>query len=187
MTKDFFSNYADFIEKMTDAEYDNLGKSMLIHKKGNLLDMAEAGEFDVIVQGCNCFNTMGKGIAKEIKDRFPNAYTVDQLTKEGDYNKLGTYTIAPNKLVDHTFLIVNAYTQYTYWNTDDKKGDLFEYTSFEMILQKLAREFGTKRIGMPYVGMGLAGGDTEVIMEQIEYFASKVAATGGQVTLVKFG
>jgi hypothetical protein len=32
---------------------------MLQHTKGNLLDLAEAGEFDIIVQGCNCFNAMG--------------------------------------------------------------------------------------------------------------------------------
>lgn len=31
----------------------------LKHTKGNLIDLAEAGEFDVVVQGCNCFNTMG--------------------------------------------------------------------------------------------------------------------------------
>jgi O-acetyl-ADP-ribose deacetylase (regulator of RNase III) len=40
---------------------------MLNHTKGNLIDMAEAGLFDFIVQGCNCHNTMGSGIAKEIR------------------------------------------------------------------------------------------------------------------------
>ena len=39
----------------------------LKHTKGNLLDLAEAGEFDIVVQGCNCFNTMGGGIAREIR------------------------------------------------------------------------------------------------------------------------
>ena len=47
---------------------------MLLHAKGNLIDMAEAGKFHIIVHGCNCFNTMGSGIAKEIRNRYPRAY-----------------------------------------------------------------------------------------------------------------
>ena len=39
---------------------------MLKHAKGNLLDLAEAGEFDIVVQGCNCFCAMGGGIAREL-------------------------------------------------------------------------------------------------------------------------
>ena len=34
---------------------------MLKHATGDLLALAEAGEFDVILHGCNCFNTMGGG------------------------------------------------------------------------------------------------------------------------------
>ena len=38
--------------------------------KGNLIDMALAGAFDVIAHGCNCMNTMGKGLALQIKNNF---------------------------------------------------------------------------------------------------------------------
>lgn len=31
--------------------------------KGDLIQLALANEFDVIIHGCNCFCTMGKGIA----------------------------------------------------------------------------------------------------------------------------
>ena len=152
---------------------------MLKHTKGNLLDLAEAGEFDIVVQGCNCFNTMGGGIAREIRERYPMAAVVDSETEKGDYNKLGNYTTA----FTGKFLIVNAYTQYNM----SQGTDVFEYTAFELILQKLCHAYGNKRIGLPYIGMGLAGGDKEVILEQIEYFAQKVAAKGGAVTLVEFG
>jgi hypothetical protein len=64
---------------------------------------------------------------------------------------------------------------------------VFEYTAFDLGLRKIVHEFGDKRIGLPYIGMGLAGGDKEVIMEQIEYFAEKVTKRGGSVTLVEFG
>ena len=151
---------------------------MLKHTKGNLLDLAEAGEFDVVVQGCNCFNTMGGGIAREIRERYLMVALVDNETEKGDYNKLGNYTTA----FTGKFLIVNAYTQYNM----SQGTDVFEYTAFDLLCQKLHKAYGTKRIGLPYIGMGLAGGNKDVILEQIEYFATRVAETGGTVTLVEF-
>jgi O-acetyl-ADP-ribose deacetylase (regulator of RNase III) len=154
---------------------------MLKHTKGNLLDLAEAGEFDVIVQGCNCFNTMGGGIAREIRERYPVVAGVDMETVKGDYNKLGNWTECDAGEANR-FTIINAYTQYNM----SQGTDVFEYGAFELILQKLCHAYGNKRIGLPYIGMGLAGGDKEVILEQIEHFAQKVAAKGGSVTLVEF-
>ena len=58
--------------------------------RGDLVQLALAGKFDVIVHGCNCMCTMGAGIAKQIKQKFPEAYRVDCQTKKGDRSKLGT-------------------------------------------------------------------------------------------------
>ena len=169
---------------MTDKEWEHLGKSMLEHTKGNLLDLAEAGEFDIVVQGCNCFNTMGGGIAREIRERYPHVAEVDGKTASGDYNKLGNYTKAIVKGEDeHSFIVINAYTQF-----DMSKGsDVFEYTAFQLILEKMVRLYGNYSIGLPYIGMGLAGGDPQWIMPIIENFAEQVAKKGGSVTLVEFG
>jgi O-acetyl-ADP-ribose deacetylase (regulator of RNase III) len=159
-------------------------KSALKHVKGNLLDLAEAGEFDIVVQGCNCFNTMGGGIAREIRERYPMAAVVDDETLKGDYTKLGNWTksrTVPNKN-GHWFTIINAYTQY---NTSQGT-DVFEYVAFELILQKLIQVSGNKRIGFPYIGMGLAGGNKDIIMAMLENFAEQVAKAGGTVTLVEF-
>lgn len=156
---------------------------MLKHVKGNLLDLAEAGEFDVVVQGCNCFNTMGGGIAREIRERYPWVAEVDAQTKRGDYNKLGSWTEATVKINnEHQFSIINAYTQYNMSTGED----VFEYTAFQLILQKLVRAYGDKRIGLPYIGMGLAGGDKDIIIPMIEWFAEQVSARGGSVTLVSY-
>lgn len=163
---------------------------MLIHTKGNLIDLAEQGEFDVIVHGCNCLNTMGSGIAKEIRERYPAAYEADTtltLKLQDDTNsqvqKLGCYT---THLVngEHKFLIVNAYTQVMFSPRDV---DHFEYASFEVILKKMLHEYGTFNIGFPYIGMGLAGGDKDRIVAMLEDFAEKVTAQRGSVTLVEFG
>ena len=158
---------------------------MLTHTKGNLLDLAEAGEFDIIVQGCNCFNTMGGGIAREIRERYPYVAEVDSKTVRGDYTKLGTWTqenvILKNGTV--TFDIINAYTQYNM----SQGTDVFEYTAFQLILEKLTFVYPGKRFGLPYIGMGLAGGDKDVIIPMIEWFADRISAEGGTVALVEFG
>jgi O-acetyl-ADP-ribose deacetylase (regulator of RNase III) len=108
---------------------------------GDLLQLANDGEFDVIIHGCNCFCTMGAGIAKSIKQRYPQAFVVDQTTTiPGDKSKLGTYTVATietktramtrwtkkrsatgNDATLHTFQIVNAYTQY-HWKSGRSGG-----------------------------------------------------------------
>ena len=157
---------------------------MLKHTKGNLLDLAVQGEFNIIMQGCNCFNAMGSGIAREIRERFPEAAAVDAMTKSGDKTKLGSITVSgvPNDFGG--FVIVNAYTQYS---TSKAGEDVFEYDAFQKILDAFVKDAGPgMNIGLPYIGMGLAGGDKERIMGMIENFAQKVSAKGGSVTLVEF-
>ena len=51
--------------------------------RGDLLALTNAGDFDVIIHGCNCQNTMGAGIAKSIKQQFPAAYADDLATEKG--------------------------------------------------------------------------------------------------------
>lgn len=149
--------------------------------KGDLLALGKAGEFDIIVQGCNCWNAMGSGIAKSIREQFPDAWLADQETLAGDRNKLGCYTIG----MAGRLVVINAYTQY---NTAKYPGeDVFEYNSFQLILDKLATRFGKYRIGLPMIGMGLAGGDPQRIIPMIEEMAAKMKSQGGSVTLVEFG
>lgn len=156
---------------------------MLKHVQGNLLNLAEKGDFDVVIQGCNCFCAMGGGIAREIRERYPHVAQVDAETGLGDYNKLGNYTKAIVKGEDeHSFIIINAYTQYNMSTGED----VFEYVAFELILQKIERLYGNYAIGLPYIGMGLARGEKHIIMQQIENFAERVAAKGGSVSLVEF-
>jgi O-acetyl-ADP-ribose deacetylase (regulator of RNase III) len=154
---------------------------MLKHTKGNLLDLAEAGEFDIVLHGANCFNTMGGGIAREIRERYPMVASVDMETVRGDYRKLGTWTEcdAGDK---NRFTVINAYTQFNM----SQGNDVFEYAAFELILQKLTFMYPGKRFGLPYIGMGLAGGDKDTIIPMIEHFAERVALEGGTVTLVQF-
>ena len=157
---------------------------------GNLLTLAEQGEFDVIVHGCNCLNVMGAGIALPISKLYPAAYEADQRTARGDYNKLGNFTSAQvTTKTDpiRSFTIVNAYTQFTCFH-DDPNHDLFEYEAFILILQKLHKRFGRNiRYGFPLIGCGLARGNKEIVMQILEKFSKAVEPSDSTVTLVLLG
>jgi O-acetyl-ADP-ribose deacetylase (regulator of RNase III) len=149
---------------------------------GDLLRLADKGEFDVIVHGANCFTTMGAGIAFAIREKWYQTYIEDCKTVRGDYNKLGCYTYTTIK----NLTIINAYTQYGL-NKHGQNDDIFEYVSFEMILQKLAYAYPKSRFGMPLVGCGLAGGNKERVLQLMLNFSEKISKTGGTVTVVEFG
>lgn len=160
--------------------------SKLKHIEGDLLTLAYNGDFDIVVHGCNCFNTFGSGIAKQIKIKYPSAYEADCHTIKGDIDKLGTYTTGHSDIKSfYYFLVVNAYTQFDYnigYSTDDK----FEYGAFELILKKIAHKYGKSRFGFPMIGMGLAKGDAVRILAMLEKFSENVDQVGGSVTLVRY-
>lgn len=131
--------------------------------KGDIIEMALKGEFDVIIHGCNCFNTMGAGIAKQIKSNFPEAYKADQETKKGDEKKLGQYTAATINRGDIFFVVVNAYTQYYYGTGYD-----ISYTSLINVMDKIAKDYNGLRIAYPKIGCGLAGGKWEMVSKIID-------------------
>lgn len=132
--------------------------------QGDLLKLAYEGKFEVVVHGANCFCTMGSGIAKQIKALYPEAYEADLKTIKGDKNKLGTYTGAPIMRGEKAFVIVNAYTQYTY-GTDSMKVD---YEALRRCFNGIKKEFYGCTIGYPLIGCGLAGGSWEVVSKIID-------------------
>ena len=134
--------------------------------KGDLIKLAKEGRFDVIVHGCNCFNTMGSDIAKQIKLNFPQAYSVDMTTKAGDEEKLGYFTFCTVTLDnEENLIVVNAYTQYNY-GTDKIQVHYYAVRDvFHRLAGWLPKHF---RIGYPKIGAGLAGGDWDTIAKIID-------------------
>lgn len=139
--------------------------------KGDLIALAKQGEFDVIVHGCNCFCTMGSGIAAQVRRYFPVAYNADRLTVAGDKSKLGKYSCAVTSVFDEWGLInqltiINAYTQYAFGS--DKVH--VDYEAIAKILHSLNMHFAGSdlKFGIPFIGAGLAGGDWVRIKKIIE-------------------
>ena len=130
---------------------------------GDLLQLAQAGAFDVIVQGCNCQCRMGRGIALTIRKLYPEAYRADCETRAGDRSKLGTFTSADIVRGGARFTIVNAYTQFE-WR-GEKNAD---YDAIRAAMRAIVSTYGGRRIGYPRIGAGLAGGDWSLISSIID-------------------
>lgn len=142
---------------------------------GDLIKLIKEDAFDIVMHGCNCFCTMGGGIALQFKNNFPELYQADLATKAGDKSKLGTYTYwlrqqRAKVMNQHSraefkyTMLINAYTQYSFMRGQDN----FEYEHFKSLLESLIPVMTYKKIGLPLIGCGLAGGDKERILKIIE-------------------
>lgn len=125
--------------------------------KGDLIELAKKGKFDVIAHGCNCYKTMGAGIAYQISKHFPNAYSVDKNDKRLPIQRLGDYT----QYMSGDCMIVNLYTQY-------KPGKDLNYNALNLSLYKLNKKFSGCTIGLPLIGCGIAGGDWNKVKSIIQ-------------------
>lgn len=129
---------------------------------GDLITLAKDGEFDVILHGCNCYQTMGSGIAPAIKKAWPGAYEADCNTSLGNERKLGYYS----SYTENGLTILNCYIQYAY----NKKflSDRVEYTKLGQLFTSIADTFSDKSIAYPKIGGGRAGGDWDKIYSVIQ-------------------
>lgn len=136
--------------------------------KGNLITLALEGHFDVIVHGANCFRTMGKGIASQIKQIFPEAYEVDRETHTGDASKLGYFTCATIRKPKGLITVVNAYTQYRYNPKYGMNRQQVDYDAVQNVFRRIKETFHGYRIGYPKIGAGLGGANWNVVSKIID-------------------
>jgi len=137
--------------------------------KGNLLDLFDAGEFDIIIHGCNLQQDMSGGIAYQIAQRYPQAAENDRLY--GTAAVLGGFTMA---LVGEDQLIFNLYTQ-VYPGRDAR---LFAVMKGFRWAKKFIEG---KRVGIPMIGAGIGGlewSDVELVLDRMGL---------DNVTVVEFG
>lgn len=149
--------------------------------KGDLLLLAHHDWFDVIGHGCNCQNTMGAGIAKQIKLQYPDAFEADLKTIKGDGNKLGSYSFASVLSQSETpFDILNIYTQ-EFYRGKPRGHVYFDYKAFDSAMAAIAKAYAGKRLGLPRIGSGLAGGCEKKIQKIIEKYSDQLI-----ITIVEF-
>jgi len=123
-------------------------------------------ECDAYIHSCNCFHTMGGGIAARVKANYPEAYAADCKTNYGDINKLGTFSSAQGKKDGRW--IYNMYSQFSF-------GYGIRHTNYEAFYNGLcsiksnAFALGLATIAIPRnIGCTLGGGDYRICEPMIE-------------------
>ena len=150
---------------------------MLKEMKVDVVELIESlsdnKALNVLVQQANCFNTMGKGIAKAISTAYPEVARADNATQAGDKDKLGTYTYAS---VKENVVIANAYGQFNYgWlNPLDSNGRQTDYEALRKSLTAVRDDF-TGRSTHPVIfyvplmiGAGNAKGNPRIIQPMVK-------------------
>lgn len=130
---------------------------------GDLLSVEQGA----IVHCCNCFNTMGSGIAPKIKRKYPAAYDADCATVKGDQSKLGSFSKAV--VLDGDLTVYNLYGQYGYSKRDLGLRDL-NYNAIFDALDAMGQDLvdnEIKNVALPLIGCGLAGGNWNVVRTMI--------------------
>ena len=133
---------------------------MVQYKTGNLL----AANVDYICHQVNCQGRMASGIAKSIREKWPEVYKAYM-----DWHKTSGHTIYNNILivpVENNQNVINMASQYNY-GYDNKR-----YTSYDAFWECLNHIAQTcpkgSKIGFPYrIGCGLGGANWPVIETMI--------------------
>lgn len=126
---------------------------------------------NILIHSANCFHTMGAGIAKDIKIKYPRAYQADCLTPRGDRKKLGQFSLsAPAQ--DQPFYILNCYTQHRYGR--DKQYVEYDkfYEAMENVKNWTLKMFDEEltAIGCPFnISCNNAGGSWDQICKTLNY------------------
>jgi O-acetyl-ADP-ribose deacetylase (regulator of RNase III) len=148
---------------------------MIKYTTGDLVKQSD--NFEVIAHCCNSFCNMGAGIAPQIKNKFPEAFTVDCATTKGDVNKLGTITYTVEQT---TPIVVNLYGMYDFKKSYPNEV-MVKYDSLRLALRAMKNKFSGKTFGLPMIGAGLANGDWSIIEKIIEE-----EMRGEYVTIVEY-
>ncbi len=121
---------------------------------------------DVIAHGCNAQGVMGRGVAKQLKQRYPDAFQVYRdycLSNNRDASILGVVVWSVEKKI----IIANCITQEFYGSPDRHDVDYDAVRKCMAHMEAKAKVQGFKTIAMPKIGAGLGGGDWNTIAQII--------------------
>jgi O-acetyl-ADP-ribose deacetylase (regulator of RNase III)/uncharacterized protein YwgA len=141
---------------------------MIKYPQGNLLD----AEADALVNTVNTVGVMGKGIALQFKNRFPNNYKIyRQACKSKSFNVGQLLVVHEKDLVNET-MIVNFPTK-AHWRVDSK----YEYIESGLKeLRKLIVEKDIKSIALPPLGCGNGGLEWHRVKLMIEAYLGDLSS-----------
>jgi len=140
--------------------------------KGDLIELTKEGQFDTVAHGCNCFHTMGSGIAPRLNNLTGGRLLNEDKAKThyGDINKMGTVSYVTHNINRKRVEFFNLYTQYNYGSRPNGEVYIHWDSLYNSIMLMMDLTLG-RDIGIPLIGCGLAGGereDFEMVMHRLK-------------------
>lgn len=143
----------------------------ITYKQGCLIEGFKAGEVEAVAHQANCMCTMGSGVAKALREAFPEIYEADCQTQKGDLDKLGTLSWTIN---EHGMMF-NLYGQFGYGYDGSQFTDLKALESSIYTMRLFLDAGGVHTVGLPKLGCGLGGAQWEdveaIIKRQLSDFS----------------
>ena len=116
-----------------------------------------------ILQGCNAQGKMGSGVAKAIRNRWPEVYLPYKKYCEDNNSAHIMGTIYPVSCEDKT--ILNAISQQHY-GYDGKK--YASYDAIDLIMQEVEMRISGQQLALSMIGSSLGGCSWSVVSEIIK-------------------
>jgi len=145
---------------MSANESDDKGKLIIL--KGDITNITKTDKPFIIPHVCNNIGAYNAGVAKSIRNKFPEAY--DEYIRFNP-KKMGkvNFVVIKRKKEDHAFIIANMIAQQGYEpTTDERYVNYSDLVSCMKKVRKLAQIFEYD-IRTPMFGTGLSGGDWNII------------------------
>jgi O-acetyl-ADP-ribose deacetylase (regulator of RNase III) len=133
---------------------------MILYTTGNLLE----ADADALVNTVNCVGVMGKGIALQFKQAFPENYEKYRLACEHGEVKPGRMFVFATGNLMGTKFIINFPTK-KHWKGKSKIEDVDNGLD---ALAEVIRANGIKRVAVPPLGCGNGGLDWGVVRKLIQ-------------------
>ena len=147
--------------------------------EGDLFGEIFSENYDVSIQGLNCYNTQGAGLVIPFKKYFQTDKFPMELAGRGDINKLGQIDCKDFYLKDgkvfgendftismKRITICNCYSQFHYGrNHTDGTDKPIDYEALTLCMRKVNFKFKGSKLAIPFIGAGLAQGSPDVIRE----------------------
>lgn len=140
-----------------------------IYHTGSVLDAMETNEYDAFAHGCNCFSTMGAGVAAQVKNRWPWLYEADKDFHVAQDHRLGLCS----SIQRGDKFYFNLYSQYNYGSGRNLNYGALISSFVKAVDTIIQAEKHVKPIisfCIPRIGSGLAGGNWLIIEEILMYY-----------------
>ena len=140
---------------------------MIEYRKGDIL----AADAEALVNTVNCVGVMGRGIALQFKEAYPeNFRAYAAACKRGEVQPGRTFVFETRRLTPPRY-IINFPTK-RHWRGKSRMEDI-EAGLEDLVL--LIRRLGIRSIALPPLGSGLGGLDWERVRQRIERSLSNLS------------